>query len=194
MRSLPPDYFETLYARDPDPWDFETSTYEAEKYARTLDALMRTRYASALEIGCSIGVLTHLLGDRCDTLLAVDIAEAPLTAARQRCKDQPWIKFERRAVPRDWPVGAFDLILISEVLYYLSSDDVRRLARCLRDSLSRGGEIVLVHWTGDTDYPLPGDEAAELLISACADFASVIHSQKAEIFRLDVLRRDPLSE
>ena len=33
--SIPADYFNTLYARDPDPWQFATSPYEAEKYAAT---------------------------------------------------------------------------------------------------------------------------------------------------------------
>ena len=29
--SLPPSYFEDMYRQDPDPWDFETSDYEALK-------------------------------------------------------------------------------------------------------------------------------------------------------------------
>ena len=54
-------YFDELYAGDPDPWGFETSAYEQAKYAATIDALEGRRYATALEIGCSIGVLTARL-------------------------------------------------------------------------------------------------------------------------------------
>ena len=69
--SLPAGYFEALYAAAPDPWDFEGSDYERGKYAATLAALPQPRYARALEVGCSIGVLTALLAPRCDRLLAV---------------------------------------------------------------------------------------------------------------------------
>ena len=47
------------------------------------------RYGAGLEIGCSIGVMTRHLAQRCETLLAVDIAEAPLMAARRRCAGMP---------------------------------------------------------------------------------------------------------
>ena len=56
--STPPEYFDRMYAESDDPWRFETSEYERRKYAATLAALPRARYENALEIGCSIGVLT----------------------------------------------------------------------------------------------------------------------------------------
>ena len=59
--SLPPKYFEQIYARKRDPWDFESSKYEKMKYEATLAALPRDRYRCGLEVGCSIGVLTKLL-------------------------------------------------------------------------------------------------------------------------------------
>ena len=61
--TLSRDYFETLYAGNEDPWDFATSEYEAEKYARSIAALGPT-YATAFEIGCSIGVFTERLATR----------------------------------------------------------------------------------------------------------------------------------
>ena len=83
--SIEPAYFDALYAADPDPWRFASSDYEREKYAATLDALPPRRFAAALEVGCSIGVLTRQLAARCDTLLALDVAEAALAQARARC-------------------------------------------------------------------------------------------------------------
>jgi SAM-dependent methyltransferase len=165
--SLPPGYFEAIYARDPDPWRFADSAYERAKYDATLAALPRPRYARALEVGCSIGVLTQDLAPRCDALLALDAAEAPLEAARTRCAGLPQIAFQTMLVPGDWPVDAapFDLILLSEVVYYLDPADVVRLAGRVRDTLAPGGEVLLVHWTGATDYPLSGDEAAGRFIA-----------------------------
>ena len=137
-RTLPRRYFEALYAADADPWRFATSNYEKRKYARSMAALARARYGAGLEIGCSIGVMTRHLAQRCETLLAVDIAEAPLMAARRRCAGMPSVRFDRMKVPGDWPSGPFDLIVLSEVVYYLDEEDVAFLARCLEETLARG--------------------------------------------------------
>ena len=188
-QSLDAAYFEAIYAADADPWRFASSDYERAKYTATLAALPRPHYARAFEIGCSIGVLTAQLAARCDALLAVDLAEAPLAAARARCAGLPGIAFRRMAVPAEWPDGAFDLILLSEVVYYLDAADLARLAGRVAAALVPGGEALLVHWTGETDYPLSGDAAAEGFIAAAG--LSVIRQQRAEAYRLDLLRRPP---
>ncbi|MDO9709476.1 SAM-dependent methyltransferase [Paracraurococcus lichenis] len=186
-RTLPPGYFEALYAADPDPWRFASSDYERDKYAATIAALPRPRYGRAFEIGCSIGVLTAQLAARCDALLAVDAAEAPLAAAQARCAGLPKVAFRRMAVPADWPEGRFDLILLSEVVYYLDAADGARLARRVAESLTPGGEALLVHWTEETDYPLSGDAATEGFIAAAG--LPVIRQQRAARYRLDLLGR-----
>ena len=38
------------------------------------------------------------------------------------------MRFEHMFVPEQWPSGDFELILLSEVVYYLSREDVGRLA------------------------------------------------------------------
>ena len=81
--------FDGMYAERPDPWGFETSPYEQAKYDATIAALPR-RYATALEAGCSIGVLSERLAAHCDALLGVDVAEAPLAARpRARARTRP---------------------------------------------------------------------------------------------------------
>ena len=189
--SLLPDYFEAIYACDSDPWRFASSGYERAKYDATLAALARPRYGRALEVGCSIGVLTRDLAPRCDALLALDAAEAPLAAARARCAGLPGVEFRQMRVPQDWPeaAAAFDLILLSEVVYYLDAADVVRLARRVGGTLAPGGEVLLVHWTGETDYPLTGDEAAQLFIDATAPFMRLVRQDRAEFYRIDVLQR-----
>ena len=143
--SIKPAWFEQLYAGDPDPWRFATSDYERDKYAATLAALPARRFAAALEVGCSFGVLTRQLSPRCDHLLAIDVADAVLDRARPAC---PGVTFERRFVPDEWPPGRFDLILFSEVLYYLTEADIGRTARKATDALLPGGVILLVHYLG----------------------------------------------
>ncbi|MGX9965576.1 SAM-dependent methyltransferase [Roseomonas sp. F4] len=187
--SLPPEYFEALYRADPDPWKFAESDYERDKYAATLAALPSEHYASAFEVGCSIGVLTAALAPRCEALLAVDAAATPLSDARRRCAALPQVTLRRAVLPAEWPEQArFDLILLSEVLYYLSPTDLRCLAAQAAASLAPGGDILLVHWIGETDYPLTGDAATGIFCTALAPAVVITQQSRTDRYRLDLLR------
>jgi SAM-dependent methyltransferase len=182
-------YFDRKYAADPDPWRFASSPYERRKYEITLKACPKRAYSAGLEIGCSIGALTEQLALRCDHLLAIDASAAPLIEARRRCAELANVRFEQLFVPEQWPAGSFDLIVLSEVVYYLVRADVARLASHVAHALAPRGDIVLVHWTGETDYPLAGDEAAELFIERIDETAKVLRRERHQGFRLDVLTR-----
>ncbi len=156
--------FEELYAASPDPWGFETSDYEREKYARTLRALGDRRYASGFEAGCSIGVLTAALATRCDALLAVDIAQPAVDAARERLAGAEHVRVERRELPEEWPAGPFELIVCSEVLYYFDAQTLRDALPAVRASLAPGGRLVAVHFLPRSSVdPITGDDVHELL-------------------------------
>lgn len=186
--TLPARYFVELYASNPDPWRFTSSDYERDKYDATLRALPRARYGRALEVGCSIGVFTRELGARCTELVALDVAPSAVEAARARCVDRANIDFVVGAVPEVWPEGRFDLIVLSEMLYFLDRDDLARLVGAVGRSLTPGGDCVLVHWTGETDYPLSGDEAVEGFIGGASRFCRPLAQRRTGQYRLDVLR------
>ncbi|MBF4635595.1 bifunctional PIG-L family deacetylase/class I SAM-dependent methyltransferase [Agreia pratensis] len=157
--SLEQSYFDTFYQGRADPWGFETRWYEERKRALTLAALPRRRFGSALEIGCSIGVLTAELADRADDVLATDIAQAPLDSARERLAGRSEVRLERRALPQEWPDETFDLIVVSEVGYYLAADRLDELVSRAAASLNDGGIVVACHWRHPvSDYPMRGDD------------------------------------
>ena len=187
--SMDVSYFDALYAADEDPWKFATSDYEKSKYAATLEALPRPRYVNALEIGCSIGILTHDLSKRCDTLLAMEPVRRAIEKARARCADRPNVTFAEMAAPEQWPPGWFDLILLSEVVYYLTRQQIAHLARRVGDSLARDGQIELVHWIRETDYPLSGDDAVSAFLSETSSFLRVIRQERTADYRLDLFER-----
>jgi 2-polyprenyl-3-methyl-5-hydroxy-6-metoxy-1,4-benzoquinol methylase len=180
-------YFDRIYARDGDPWRFATSDYERAKYAATIAALNGRRFMSALEIGCSIGVLTSQLAAHCEALLAIDIAAAALDAAQTRCGDLPHVGFQRMAVPREWPVGQFDLVVISEVLYFLAPAAIAALADRVTSSLAPGGSVLLVNWLGVADNPCSGDTAARIFIDKARSRLSMTHAERQAEYRLDML-------
>jgi cyclopropane fatty-acyl-phospholipid synthase-like methyltransferase len=186
--SLAPDYFESLYQADPDPWRFATSPYEQEKYAASLAALPPRRFATALELGCSIGIFTRALSARCDHLLALDVSLSALAQARHTCAGLP-VTLENRRIPAEWPAGSFDLIVLSEILYYLAAEDVRRAAALAVASLNRPGIILMVHYLGETDYPLTGDDAAHIFATASGLRATF--TTRSPLYRIDMLENDP---
>lgn len=185
-RSLDAAYFSAIYARSDDPWEFATSDYEREKYAATLAALPDSTYRRALEIGCSIGVLTARLAQRCDALLATDIDPRALGLARERCANLANVRFERGAFPHDVQPGPFDLVVVSEVAYYWSASDLAT-ARDRIVEIAPGGIVLLVHFTPEvTEYVRMGD-AVHATFLADARFEHV-RGTRAARYRLDVLR------
>lgn len=186
--TLPRDYFDRLYQSDADPWNFSNKEYEHQKYAVTLDNLPRERYQNALELGCSIGVLTQLLAARTDKLLSLDAAQIAVDAAQERCADLANVEVRRATLPGEFPDGQFDLILMSEVGYYFALPDLEQLSERVLSGLKSGGDLVLVHYLPDVpDYPLTGDDVHEFFL----DLPGLNHLSgfRAERYRLDCLRR-----
>ncbi|GAB2861050.1 class I SAM-dependent DNA methyltransferase [Hymenobacter ruber] len=190
--TLPPEYFDHVYQANRDPWNFEASPYEREKYAATLAALPHPHYAEVFEIGCSLGVLTAQLAPRCGRLLAVDVSEAALAQARARCADLPQVEIRQLRVPEEFPNQSFDLIVLSEVGYYWSPADLARAADLLIAGLKPGGQLLLVHWTPPVhDYPLTGDDVHEFFLAKTAENNPLRHlaGQRHETYRLDLLEK-----
>lgn len=187
--SIDADWFEALYRDQGDPWNFAGSPYERAKYDHTLASLPQDRFGAVLEVGCANGVLTRRLAARCDHLLGVDVSPTALAAARTRCADLPNVTLEQRTLPAETPAGPFDLILLSEVVYYWDSGDLAGMATCVSQSLRSGGYLLLVHWTGDTDYPKSGDAAVGELRRDLGDDVREITLERREQYRLDLWQR-----
>ncbi len=183
---MPLSYFDDMY-EEPDPWGYETSWYEQRKYALTLASLPRPHYRRAFEPGCSIGVLTDLLAPRVEVLVAADFHGGVLKAARRRTASHPRVEVRRLEVPEQWPHGRFDLIVLSEMAYYLDEGAHRTLMDRVAESIDPEGDIVLVHWRGPTNYPQSGDAVHERW--ATDDRFEGVTSYREADFCLDVVRR-----
>ena len=190
--TLAPSYFDDVYRANTDPWRFASSPYEREKYATTLAALSRPHYDRAFEIGCSIGVFTAQLALRCGHLLSVDVSEAALAQARQRCAALSQVEIKKMQVPNEFPAGEFDLIVVSEVGYYLSPADLARTADQMLAALPTGGQLLLVHWTPVVpDYPQTGDEVHEFFLAKAQPSGPLRHltGQRYDKYQLDLLEK-----
>lgn len=164
--TLPPAYFDDLYAGSEDPWGFTDRWYERRKRALTLALLPDERYRSAYEPGCSIGVLTRELAGRCDRLLATDVASAAVDAARARCADLSQVTVARAALPNDWPEQHVELVVLSEIGYYFAQPEAQEVAD---RAFGSARTVVAVHWRHPVgDYPLGGDDVHAILAVTAA--------------------------
>ncbi|WP_327196605.1 SAM-dependent methyltransferase [Sphingobium sp. Leaf26] len=180
-----------MFSGTNDPWDLETSPYEQAKYQDSVAALGGRTYASAFEIGCAKGVLTAKLGIFCKSLFAIDVSITALAAARQRVAHLDHVSFAQMAFPQDAPSGHFDLVVLSEVAYYWDDRDICRTADWLETHLVTGGDLLLVHFTGDTDYPQSGDDAVTKLLAPLTGALDVVTASRRPRYRLDLWRRNP---
>lgn len=164
---MPDDYFDELYSQAADPWDLGTRWYEQRKYAITLALLPRPHYRHAFEPGCSIGVLTALLTERCARVTATDVVAAALDNAQRRLDDigrNGQVTFMRQSLDEPWPSGPFDLLVLSEVGYYLAPDALRSVLDRECPRLDSGATVVAAHWRHRVDdYLMAGDRVNEIV-------------------------------
>ncbi|HET9972887.1 MAG TPA: SAM-dependent methyltransferase [Streptosporangiaceae bacterium] len=171
-------YFDGMYAAAADPWGFEERWYERRKYAISLAMLPRERYHAAFEPGCSIGVFTRMLAPRCGSLLACDLATAAVRAAAARTAALPQVRVEQRDIPGQWPSGRFDLIVLSEILYYFGDHDLEQVLKQAATALELDGTLLAAHWRHRVaEYPRSGDDVHRALAAQPGLAPLAVHSE-----------------
>ena len=74
-----------------------------------------------------------------------------LRRAAEQVGDRPGLSWRQMTVPDEWPDERFDLIVLSELMYYLDLDACHQVAeRCL-SSLRPGGTLLACHWRHAAD-------------------------------------------
>jgi predicted TPR repeat methyltransferase len=181
-------YFDTLYDGNPDPWRYDDCDYEIAKRADTL-SFLRAHYARGCEIGCSNGVLTRALATRCDRVVGIDISQKAAALARDRLADCDSVEIRVMHLPHDEPDGVFDLLVLSEVLYFLAADELAQMAALAARIVVLQGDVMIVSYDGETRTDLSGRQATDLFCQAAErDFAIIAAEQRPE-FHVRLLRR-----
>lgn len=163
--------FVELYDSAEDPWQVATSWYERRKQDVALASLPRQRYGTIVEPGCGVGGLTTALAARCDRLIAFD----PVAAAVRRCRTRTGslsnVTVEIGMLPAGMPAGPVDLVVFSEILYYLSDADLKTTVDEAVAALRPEGQILAVHWLPwAADAPRDGMAAhRKLLAHPCVE-------------------------
>jgi SAM-dependent methyltransferase len=146
---IDPAGFEAKFQENIDPWNYAASPFEAYKRAVLLHACGSRVHGRGLELACAIGETTRMLSPRCLRLLAVDSSATALKEAARRTKEHSNVTLGQALLPRQMPRGPFDLIVASEILYYLRPNDLRILIDRLDWALAPGGRLVILHHLKD---------------------------------------------
>jgi cyclopropane fatty-acyl-phospholipid synthase-like methyltransferase len=180
--------FERRYRRDGDPWHYRCSEYERVKYDATLSACGPGPFESALELGGSIGVFSARLAERCETLTTIDFSPTAVAAAREQLAGLPHARAIVGEIPGAIEPDRHDLVVASEILYYLDDDALQETLERLRELLIAGGRMVAVHWRP------PGPERPQTAADVHARLRALpwlraISDRSTPDYLLDVLER-----
>lgn len=191
-------HFEALYRASNDPWRVHDAWYECRKRALLLAGLRRARYDHALEAGCGNGGMTAALATRCRRVTAVDLSPAAIRRCRAHLASRRAGGVQALALrlPDAWPAvppEGFDLVVISEMAYYLDDDALARFLTRASASLRAGGELVACHWRGPFSDRRQDTEALHAALAALPGLTPQLTHQEPE-FRLDAWTMGPDTE
>ena len=161
-----PGFFEHFFD-DGDPFGFDVNPEEQLKFRRTLEVCGEQGRGSVLELGCAVGSFTEVLAPAARAVLAVDVSQAAVEQVRRRLAAHAHVRAQALSIPEAFPDEDFDLVVASDVLYYLPVDRLRHCVARIERSLTAGGAFVPVHYVPRMGSVLSGDEAHDV-IASCA--------------------------
>ncbi len=215
-------YFDALYSDNSDPWQYQSRWYEQRKRDMCLAVLPQLEYDKAIELGCGNGVFSVLLAQRCQTLLSIDGNDKAVQLAKQRLADASHVKVIQGVIPSilstlqladltktgltktdSTPAyqPPFDLIVISEILYYLSPADIDTVITWIKHNIAVGGTLLCCHWRYAIDgFVMTGETVHQRLQQAFnqedePDFTQPVFTHQSQLvdsdFLLDVWQNTP---
>lgn len=180
--------FEARYRAAIDPWGYTDSAYERAKYVATLRACGPGPLASALELAGSIGVFSEMLAPLCRQLATVDVAPTAVRAARTRLAAHPQVEVILGAIPDAIPDRSFDLVVASEILYYLPDQALQDTLSRLELAMLPAARLVAVHWRPPGPERPRDAEAAHAILRA-QPWLTLSEFTRTDDYLLDVLVR-----
>lgn len=190
QQSTPSSIFDETFRENSDPWGYTTNFNEISKFRATIRALPKVQFKNAFEIACAIGVLTEKLAPKCDRLLSVDYSEVGLVEARKRCRNLPQVRFEQMQIPQQFPTEKFDLILFSEVGFFLTMADLLETKQKIIDALLPGGYLLMVHYraTAGDYFILDGETVHDTFVQDSASSLKHLGDPRKKFFMIDLVR------
>ena len=159
-----PGFFEHFFDEG-DPFGFDRNPEEQLKFRRTLEVCGENALGRVLELGCAVGTFTELLAPRAEEVVALDVSQAAVDRVLERLRGAGNVRGVAMSIPGEFPDGPFDLVVASDVLYYLPVADLKHCVDRIEASLADGGAFVAVHYVPRMGSVLNGEEAHDVIIA-----------------------------
>lgn len=179
-------HFEDLYTGDPDPFGLGDRWYERRKMEVVMASLASDRYQYIWDTACGTGHLAALLATRTERLLATDASPAACRLTADRLAGHEHVRVGVHllpAPPADAPGDQrFDLVVLSEVLYYLDEQDRAAAVRTVTAASDPAvdAEVLAVCWRAHpSDASVSGEQSLQELDLAlqATDWLSVVRHE-----------------
>lgn len=186
-RSFDRNYFETLFGRKQDPWNF-LSSHQQERLQLLLDHVPETEGA-VLEVGCAEGIFTEALSGKARAVVAMEISMHALKRARQRCRPLRrrvhFVQADLLHLPFCKP---FSAVICAGVLVYLTErNQLERTAQRILDLVAPGGFLVLEHLWESTGAELDGSRIHDHF--ACMPQMQVLRLTRHDEYGISVFQQ-----
>lgn len=162
--------FDAHYKRYTNPFSLKGKKYEKQKLSDTLRLISAPHIEIAIDYGCGIGDASIALSGRANRILSIDGSAVALERLGARIMGRRLKNIELRHATIDdpWPIATAeraDLILASEVLYYLSASELRAIGPLFRSSLRDEGRMLTCHYRKPFhDRILENEEVHHILV------------------------------
>ena len=161
-QEMRPGFFDHFFDEG-DPFGFDRNPEEQLKFARTLEVCGDGPLGRVLELGCAVGSFTEVLAPRSGEVVALDVSQSAVDQVIERTRGHSNVRAVAMSIPDDYPEGTFDLVVASDVLYYLPVEVLTAVRRADRGSVADGGAFVAVHYVPRMGSVLNGDEAHDIV-------------------------------
>jgi SAM-dependent methyltransferase len=145
--------FDRIYAVEDDPWGIGDA--DSERYDLYVDRIVAAsrRRDSILELGCGYGALLARLSPEFGRAVGVDVSARAIERGQQRFRSIEFVHGSLADLEAALPTaGAFDTIVVSDVLYYLKERDRRAALTWIAAHLASDGLAFLAGWSPGGRY------------------------------------------
>lgn len=159
-------HFDSLFALEEDPWKYNSNWRERRRLDLLVAMLPRESYLSIFEPACASGSLTRRLASRGARVVGWDGSPNAIAHARHLLASELHVELDERSVPDHWPEAPFDLVVLSDFLYYLPRERIIDVAALSAQTAGLDGTIVGCHWRGSAhDFLVDGGDAVHAVLA-----------------------------
>jgi ABC-2 type transport system ATP-binding protein len=140
---------ETYWSRFADSFDTDQEYVVGKALLDEIDRELQglPDLGAVVEFGCGAGRFTPTIASKASSMVATDLSDSLLAAARTRLGDRSGITFQKQdCTATSFSPGAFDAVFMANLLHVIESPE-RALEECHR-ILGSGGRLVVVSYTG----------------------------------------------